>query len=312
MELYTRIVNLKDRLPNAVVALGTFDGLHRGHQRIIGGAAEWARRLGGSSIVFTFSNHPLSVIAPGQSPLLIYPNEIKAKLIKTMGIDALLNIPFTTKLLHLSPNDFISVLYDNLRPAKVIVGPNYSFGYKGKGTPEMLRAAGRELGFAVDIHPAVELDGVIVSSTIIRQMLCQGNVRDAAFYLGRPFALYGMTVISGQRRGRQLGYPTANLAIPSGFVVPGDGVYAVNIRYGNTEYEGVANIGSNPTFAENKRRIEVHLLNFSQDIYQQPLDIIFYERLRGERCFKSADALKRQIADDIEAARQIFRTTQSY
>jgi riboflavin kinase/FMN adenylyltransferase len=307
MRLYSEIANIKNSFSSIAVALGTFDGVHIGHQHIIGKATEWAKHNQGASVVFTFSNHPLSIIAPEHSPRLIYSTDTKAKFIEAMGVDVLLNIPFTPELLHLLPTDFIDILVSNLNPRKVIVGPNYSFGYQGSGTPEMLQEAGNKFGFEVEIHPVVLLNDVVVSSTLIRQLLMQGKVREANSYLGRNYGMYGMTVIAGEQRGRKLGYPTANLAVPSGMVVPADGVYAVKVQYESNIYSGVANVGCNPTFLDNGiKRIEVHILDFSRDIYHKSLDIIFYERLRDELRFDNPGQLKAQINKDIEAAQTLL------
>lgn len=306
MNLFNHVMNIKNSYPTIAVALGTFDGLHIGHQQVIGGAVDWAKKNNGVSAVFTFSNHPLSVVSPEICPPLIYSNEVKSRLLAQMGVDILFNIPFTSELLQLSPEMFIDMLYTNIKPKQIIVGPNYSFGYKGKGTPEMLQLAGKHLGFGVEVYPAVTTNGLIVSSTAIRNHLAAGNIEEASALLGRQYTLYNMTVISGQKRGRQLGYPTANLALPPGMIIPPDGVYAVRLRYGSQLYTGVANIGSNPTFMDHSRRIEVHILNFSQDIYQQTLDIIFFKRLRPETRFSSPELLKQQIALDIEQTVHYF------
>lgn len=302
MNLFDHVANIKKSYPTIAVALGTFDGLHIGHQQVIGGAVDWAKKNNGVSAVFTFSNHPLSVVLPEICPPLIYSNEVKACLLDKMGVDILFNIPFTSELLQLSPEMFIDILHTNIEPKQIIIGPNYSFGYKGKGTPEMLQLAGEHLGFGVEVYPAVTKNGLIVSSTAIRNHLAAGRIEEASALLGRQYTIYNMTVVSGQRRGRQLGYPTANLALPPGLIIPPDGVYAVRIRYGHQLYTGVANIGSNPTFTDQSRRIEVHILDFSQDIYQQTLDIVLFKRLRHEIRFDSPELLKQQIALDIEQA----------
>lgn len=306
MNLFNHISDIKNSYPNIAVALGTFDGIHIGHQQIISGAIEWARQNNGASAVFTFSNHPLSILSPASCPPLIYPNEIKACLLAEMGVDILFNIPFTQELLQMPPEMFIDVLHHNINPRQIIIGPNYSFGYKGKGTPEMLKAAEKQLGCRVEVYPAVTKNGLVVSSTAIRQHLSSGNLEEASSLLGRQYSLYNLEVISGQKRGRQLGYPTANLAIPSGLLVPPDGVYVVKVCYNRQLYRGVANIGSNPTFQDQSRRIEVHILDFSQDIYQQRLDISFFKQLRQEVRFSNIQLLKQQIAIDVEQANHYF------
>jgi len=306
MKLFTKITQLPSDYSNVAIALGTFDGVHIGHQKIIGEAVNWAKEHKGTSVVFTFSNHPLSIVSPRTCPKLIYTNKAKASLISSMGVDILFDIPFTPELLQLSPENFVELLYVNLKPLRIIVGPNYSYGFKGKGTPEMLTNIGLQKGFAVLVPQAVKQDGLIVSSTIIRQNLSIGNVKTASQLLGRQYALYDVTVIAGQQRGRELGYPTANISIPDNLIVPSDGVYIVKICNGDTLYTGVANIGTNPTFEGTARHIEVHILNFSKDIYDQTIDILFYDKLRNECRFPDANQLKLQINDDIEQALRYF------
>ena len=306
MKLFTEIVDIKKDSQDIVVALGTFDGLHIGHQQIIGEAVKWAVRHNGTSVVFTFSNHPLSLIAPHASPKLIYSNISKVRLIEEMGVDLLFNIPFTPQLLQLTPEEFIDLLHRNLKPRQIIVGPNYSFGFKGKGTPEMLEQEGSRFGFTVKVPSAVTKDGMVVSSTVIRQLLSEGHVKMASELLGRQYALYDMKVVTGERRGRSLGFPTANIEIPSSLIVPSDGVYAVKVRYKSVFYIGVANIGSNPTFETISRRIEVHLLDFSEDIYGQTIDILFFDKLRNEIRFDSLEELQVQISKDVKSAAAYF------
>lgn len=306
MEVYTRLSDIRGRFVNSAVALGTFDGVHVGHQQIIRTAADCARKTGGASIVFTFSNHPLSVIDPDRSPPLLITAAYREELIAALGADALLSVAFDRSLLELPPAAFIDLLVDNLRPACVVVGPNYSFGHRGAGTPEMLALAGRERGFEVIVPPAVELEGTIVSSTLIRQFVLAGDVAEAAPLLGRPFRVSG-TVNRGEGRGRTLGFPTANITAAAGQIVPADGVYATYVHIDGESFRGVANIGANPTFRGKARHIEVHLLGFSGNLYDRTITVDFLAKLRDERTFADAEELKAQIARDIAAAEQYFK-----
>ena len=293
--------------PRIAVALGTFDGLHLGHRQIIGRAVALAHQSAGTSVVFTFSNHPLSMIAPERCPPLLLSEKDKVRLLTEMGLDILMTIPFTPDFLQLPPTAFIELLLTYLRPEHVVVGPNYTFGYKGQGTPATLRTAGYKHGFNVHVPVAVTLNNELASSTLIRQFVAAGNVEQAAEYLGRFFSLTG-TVIHGDARGRLLGYPTANIAIPQGMVVPANGVYAVRVLMNGAEYKGVANIGSNPTFGGKQQRLEVFILDFAGSLYGQEITVSFYSRLRSEIHFENAELLIDQITQDIRQVKQLFLT----
>jgi riboflavin kinase/FMN adenylyltransferase len=195
------------------VALGTFDGIHLGHQKVINRAVAFANQSGGKSAVFTFENHPLSVLAPHQCPPLITSLAEKERLLAELGVDILCQVPFTQDLLRLSPLEFVDKLLSVLSPSFIVIGPNYSFGYHGSGTPELLSQIGKEKGFAVEVQEAVYIDGHMVSSTSIRQSVSRGEVEHAAKLMGRQFRLSGK-VIHGDKRGRTLGFPTANIQLP--------------------------------------------------------------------------------------------------
>jgi len=304
MELFTELADIS-RYENIAIALGTFDGIHAGHQQIIGQAVQLAEQSAGTSVVFTFRNHPLSIIDPERCPAFIMPEKDKVEIIAAMGVDILMSIPFDTKFLQLTPDEFIQLLIRHFCPAHIVVGPNYTFGYRGQGTSETLKEAGLVYNFDVKIPQAVLVDGCLVSSTLIRQLITDGNVQQAAKLLGRPFVMDGK-VIGGDQRGRQLGYPTANLPIPAGMVIPADGVYAVRIYTGSSWFNGLANVGVNPTFDGQTRRIEVFILNFNDDLYDKEVRISFLSRLRGEVRFSGADALKEQIMRDIKDAQVFF------
>ena len=306
MEVFSRLSDVPGRFARTAVALGTFDGVHIGHQQIIREAVSRAPASGGQSVVFTFSNHPLSVLDPDRSPPLLVTPSYKAELIAALCADVLLAIAFDRDFLQLSPDAFVALLVDNLRPAFVVVGPNYSFGHRGAGTPELLAAAGRRHGFEVIVPPAVEANGALVSSTLIRQLILSGDVAEAAPLLGRPFRVDGV-VTAGEGRGRGLGFATANIVPAAGQIVPADGVYAVYAYAGGRRYRGVANVGDNPTFKGGSRRIEVHLRAFSGDLYGQTIEVDFLARLREERVFAGEAELKAQIARDVAAAEGYYK-----
>lgn len=305
MKVFNQIENVKHH-PPVYMALGTFDGVHIGHQAIIMRTLQQAKNKNCSSAVFTFSNHPLDVIDADRCPPLIITNQEKVNLIADLGVDMLFNVPFTTEFLQLTPEKFIEKLVANIDLRHIIVGANFTYGYRGAGTPALLTAAGAKHGFTVDVVNMVDKDGVIVSSTVIRQQVTEGAVKQAANLLGRPITISGKISV-GDQRGRKLGFPTANLAIVQGLLVPGDGVYAVCVYdEAGAKYNGVANVGNNPTFTRQTHRIEVHILDFDRVIYGQQLKIQFIDRIRGEIAFTNARQLKEQMQADIEFARKHY------
>lgn len=305
MKVFTQIENIRHQAP-VFIALGTFDGIHIGHQAIITRAVKQAKERNCASAVFTFSNHPLSAIDPERCPPLLVTNQEKIDLIAGLGVDILFNVPFTTEFLRLSPLHFLNKLVSSINLRHVIVGTNFTYGHRGAGTPALLKKFGAKHGFTVDVVGMVDVDGVIVSSTSIRQLVADGAVKQAANLLGRRVSITGR-IIEGDKRGRELGFPTANLAIPQGLSVPADGVYAVYVQdEQGLHFNGVANIGNNPTFTRQTRRIEVHILDFDRVIYGQQLKIQFIDRIRGEVAFNDIDQLKQQMAADIEFAQKIF------
>lgn len=308
MQVYTSLQDI-GVYPAVAVALGTFDGVHRGHQQIIGRAVTLARgSADGTAAVFTFSNHPSTILHPEKPQKLLITQADKEQLIAALGVDVLVAIPFDYSLCTLSPEQFVhDILWTKLKPRHVVVGPNYSFGARAAGTPALLATMGRRYGFAVTVQDAVYVDGVLVSSTAIRRLVAHGDVTAAARLLGRPPHLSG-TVITGEGRGRRLGYPTANLAIPSGLVVPRDGVYAVKVKLAFDQWcYGAANIGANPTFGGHQRRLEIYLLDFDGNIYGQTITVQFLARLRGEFTFATEADLIAQMTQDISRVREFIR-----
>ena len=305
MQIINDITNLNLKLPGITIALGTFDGIHIGHQKIISRAVEVAKEINGTSIVFTFSNHPLSIVSPQHCPLQLVTQADKAQLIEKLGVDILLTIPFTPEFLQLSAAEFIQLAVSNLSPKHIVVGPNYFFGHKRSGTPEILQAAGREHGFTVEVHPTVYCNDTMVSSTLIRQRITSGHVEEIFPLLGRLFEIEGI-VIHGAKRGRELGYPTINLEISSGMISPADGVYAVSLTIENIQYYGVANIGTNPTFKGHNRRLEVHILNFTGNLYGQSVKVSFLKHIRGQIAFANGEELKMQIFQDVKVAQNFI------
>jgi len=310
MQIINDVTNVNLNFPRIIMALGTFDGIHIGHQKIISQAVNLAKQINGTSVVFTFSNHPLSVVAPQHCPRQLVTLDYKAELIEKLGVDILMTIPFTPQFLQLSATQFIQLIVENLSPKHIVVGPNYFFGHKRSGTPELLQSAGKQHGFKVEIHPIVYCKDKIVSSTLIRQMIGIGHVDKVSPLLGRLFEIKGI-VMHGAKRGRKLGYPTINLEICTQLISPPDGVYIVSLIIGDTQYRGIANIGDNPTFKETQRRLEVHILGFSGNLYGQLVTVSFLKQIRSQIAFSSAEELKQQISQDIEVAQHYYSVVTS-
>lgn len=276
------------------VAVGTFDGVHLGHREVIRGA----------DTVVTFEPHPIAVIQPGAAPRLLTDGDRKAQLIASLGVRELVVIPFDADFAARSARDFLDdVLVDRLGATHVAVGENFRFGHRAQGDTELLRADAR---FETRVAELVEIDGEIVSSSHIRGLLLGGAVEYAARLLGDPFTLAGV-VAHGDERGRELGYPTANLVPDARFVTPGHGVYAARATTSTGEtYPAAVSIGVRPTFVTGRGElIEAYLLDFDGDLYDSRLEIAFLKRLRGEKRFDSVDALVAQMALDVDAARGI-------
>ncbi len=305
MKIYTKWSDLRNEASGMAVALGMFDGVHRGHQSIIRRAVELAKKTGKKSAVFSFSNHPLSVLAPASLPPQIGDTKLKELLLGRLGVDIFLCLPFTKKLAREKPEDFLLHLKQYFAPSYVVTGPNFTFGSKGKGTHRMLMRVAEDYVFRAEICPVVMEDGAPVSSTRIRSLLAAGNLALANNFLGYPFTVLGR-VIHGDRRGRLLGFPTANLAIPDERVMLPNGVYAAEAVLGQVHYNALANIGTNPTFTGCNRRLEVNLQDFTGDIYDRLLEVRFLGNLRDEKKFASVDELVRQMKRDREKAKKIW------
>jgi riboflavin kinase / FMN adenylyltransferase len=275
------------------VAIGTFDGVHLGHREVIRG----------SDTVLTFEPHPLAILHPEATPKLVTSFNIKRDLIAGLGVEELVVIPFDREFAALSPEQFaVDVLAGRLGAERVSVGENFRFGKGAKGTPEFLRSRSE---FETRVVPLVEVSGETVSSSHIRGLVLAGDVRHAAEFLGGPFLFEGEVVV-GDRRGRELGVPTANIVPDDALVCPGHGVYAAWAH----GYPAAVNVGVRPTFETGRGLlVEAHLIGFDGDLYGQNLRIAFIERMRGEKRFESVDALVEQMQRDIVEAREICETT---
>jgi riboflavin kinase/FMN adenylyltransferase len=286
------------------LAIGVFDGVHLGHQAVIGRALSDARKAGGTAVVVTFNPHPIRMMRPEHAPRLLTSTQHKAQLVERLGITDLLIVPFTPELSATSPENFVLQLHAACRPLREIcVGHTWSFGRDRAGNLELLKAMGDRLGFDEVGLPAVEIDGEVVSSTLVRAAVEAGDLQKASRLLGRDFTLLG-TVVHGDGLGRTLGFPTANLSAHNEQYPP-NGVYAVEAFHQGRKLPGVVNIGVRPTIenASGERVLELHLFNFDADIYGQDVEVAFKKFLRPEQKFAGLDALKAQIARDVAEAR---------
>lgn len=305
LKIYRTWQGLKEKHRDIVAGLGNFDGVHVGHQRLIAGLVEEAGKTGGTPTVFTFHPHPLEVLT-GKAPPRLLSQRAKEETIRQLGVEVLLLVPFTLEFASLTPEQFIErILVRELAVRSVFIGYNYTFGRGGKGNAGLLAGAGRKFGFKVFVVPPVTVRGTVVSSTLIRGLLADGEVSQAKKLLGYYPFVEGL-VVAGERRGRTLGFPTANLQLEEGLMAPANGVYAVKVQVDGDHYLGVANIGVKPTFHgfDCRPNLEVHLLDFQGDIYGKWVKVFLTRRIREEKRFSSPSELVEQIRTDISRARE--------
>jgi len=287
----------------SVVAIGVFDGVHVGHRAIVARAIAAAKAFGASSVVVTFDPHPAVVVRPDAAPLLLGDVEQRLDLLSSLDVDATLVLPFDREMSSWTAEEFVQrLLVDRLHVRRVVVGENFRFGNRALGDVALLRRLGDADDFDVD---AVDLvgDGDAVSSTLIRGLVADGSVSAAAAALGRPYGVSG-DVVRGDARGRELGFPTANIALPPGIAVPADGVYAGwLVRADGSRWPAAISVGTNPTFDGVDRRVEAYALDVEFDLYGERITIEFAERLRGMERFAGVEALVAQMRQDVEAVR---------
>ena len=306
MEIIKKISALTEKYPRPVIALGMFDGVHLGHAEVIGRAVEIAKKIDGTAMVFTFSNHPLTVLDEKSAPLMIGSRSLRREIFSELGIKILIEIPFTKDFSKKTPEEFLNFLREKISPAYVVTGPNYTFGRFGKGNGRILIREGENYGFKAEICPAVTVNKKIVSSTKIRALIAEGNLFAANELLGRNFT-YVSEVVHGDKRGRKLGFPTANLEIADNRAMLPNGVYIVTVKIHEKIFAGVANIGDNPTFKVAKRRLEIFIDDFDADIYGEEISVSFVEKIRDEKIFGSLEELKKQLREDLNFMRSFFR-----
>ncbi len=305
MQVVKNCAKLDKEYNKILVGLGNFDGVHLGHQKLIREMVKQARQQQVKSAVLTFVPHPAKVLFPEQQMQNILNEEAKETLIAQLGVDLLIKLDFDLNLAHTTPEDFIKqILVEKLNIGGVYVGYNYNFGCGGKGNPATLKALGKIFGYKVQIIPPVVIAGEVVSSSLIRKMLIEGALDKAKQYLGYAPFVAG-EVIPGDRRGRKMGVPTANIDTPQGLLLPAAGVYSVDVLVGEQVYRGVANVGFRPTFkqkASSPKVLEVHLLDYSGNLYGYRVRVVFKQYLRPELEFYTQEALQKQIGRDIELA----------
>ncbi len=304
----TVVASLDETPPGPhAVTIGNFDGVHRGHQALLARTVAAARERGARSLVVTFEPLPLYVLRPEAAPKRLTTNQERIAALAAYGIDDIVVLRFDRALAELSAHEFVACLVEGAHPVEVVVGEDFAFGHNRAGTPDLLRELGERYGFAVTVVGRVADPDGEISSTRIRRMLAEGSVADAARLLGRPFALSGV-VVHGARRGRLLGYPTANLALPPEHAVPADGIYAAKAAIGDSSalWPAMVYVGTRPTFDDPARIVEVNLLDFAGDLYGARLTVLFVEQIRGDRRFDSAEALIEQMRRDEAETRRVL------
>ena len=309
MKVITALDNFPGDAGFTAVALGNFDGVHLGHQTLIKEMVKKARLEKGISVVFTFHPHPLTVLGQKNNFLLLNTPEEKEKLIEKLGVDYFIPFPFNKNVAEMTPEAFVTdILIKRLRAKSIFVGYNFTFGRKAMGDVNLLKAICARFECSVNIIPEVKHDHIHISSTNIRDYLLHGNIAMANLFLGYPFFLTGK-VIPGRQLGRKLGFPTANIQVAPGLVIPDHGVYVVQVKVGSQLFGGVANIGRRPTIgADLPQSVEVHLLDQELDLYDQHLQVYFLERLRCEKKFSDLTELTTQVMSDIAAAKHFLST----
>ncbi|WP_022853853.1 bifunctional riboflavin kinase/FAD synthetase [Thermodesulfatator atlanticus] len=300
--------DLPFKAPYPVATIGNFDGVHLGHQALFRETTKKARQNDGTAIAITFHPHPLQVLRPEKTIKLICSLEQKIKLIEKAGIDCLLLLEFNKELASLEAEEFVEDIFvKGLGIKELVVGYDYRFGKKRRGDTELLKVLGKRFGFEVTVIPPQKVNGLTVSSTLIRELISEGDVALAAKLLGRYYKLCGK-VIPGHGRGKRLlGFPTANLKLSKEKLLPKTGVYAVYVHFDSKRLPGVMNLGFNPTFGDGYLSAEVHIFDFDGNLYDKNICLSFVSRLRDEKKFTSPEELAAQIKEDCRKAREVLK-----
>lgn len=303
MKIYETIQPLNE---DTAITLGTFDGLHIGHVKIIKQLVKDAKDRNLKSVVYTFKNHPLSLNESIETPSTIFKLDYKTKILEELGVDILIFLNFNDEQKNIEPNYFIEeILVKKLRMKHLVVGYDYHFGKKAKGDTELLIKSSRKYHYSYDIVDPIKKDYVRVSSTLIRKLLANGKIKDANYYLGRPYSLEGK-VIHGEKIGRQIGYPTANLELDNNFAILRPGVYITKTLLDGEFYYSVTNVGFNPTLKQSDFSVETYILDFDQSIYGKHIRVDFYKKIRDELKFKDVEELKEYIRWDVYNTKKFF------
>jgi riboflavin kinase/FMN adenylyltransferase len=290
--------DLKDiKNSNNYIALGSFDGLHIGHLSLIYKVVEIAKKNNGKSMVFTFKNHPRTLINKQNAPKLLMSNERKVEILEMHKVDIVCLKEFNLEFMKITPKEFIKSLISNYNIKGFVVGFNYKFGYQNLGNVELLRELQNEYGYELHVMEPCTYKNEVISSTRIRKALEDGNVSDAGKMLGLPYTLSG-EVVHGKKLGRTMGFPTANLKYNENFILPKIGVYYSNIKVNNNIYKGITSVGNNPTVKGTDLTVETYILDFKQEIYGEQIDIRFIKKIRDEKKFNSLEELKDQLLKD--------------
>jgi riboflavin kinase/FMN adenylyltransferase len=290
----------------SVVTVGVFDGVHRGHQQLIGRAVQRGRQRGLPTVLITFDPHPAELVRPGSHPARLTTLRRRAELVSGLGVDAFCVLPFTAELARTEPAEFVhEVLVERLHAADVVVGRNFTFGHRAKGDVALLTELGQRFGFGVEGLDLITDDGITFSSTYTRACIDAGDVEAAAAALGRPHRVEGV-VVHGDRRGRELGFPTANLSTAPYTALPADGVYAGRFVIGDRSLPAAVSVGTNPTFSGRVRTVEAYVLDVDEDFYGFEVAVDFVHRLRGQERFTDVAALVEQMHRDVARTRELL------
>ena len=305
MQVEKELARIKPQ-KDTMISVGVFDGVHLGHQRLLTHLRDEARNKNLLSCVVTFKSHPEVILGGANKLLWLSDLETRTELIRSLGIDIVIALPFSAELARLTARRFVELLKEHLRMRGLIVGPDFALGRDREGDAEKLALLGKEMDFSVEVIPVVVIDGLVVSSSTIREALAEGDMKKVEKLIGRFFSLTGK-VVTGDRRGRSLGFPTANLDLRPDQALPADGIYATITHTDDNSLPSVTNIGIRPTFDEKKRLVETYILDFQGDLLGQKITVDLVDRLRDEKRFDTVDELKAQITKDVEQSRKILK-----
>ncbi|STO31661.1 Riboflavin biosynthesis protein ribF [Fusobacterium necrogenes] len=307
MKIIENVLKLEESLKNSYVAIGTFDGVHYGHQKLIKEAIEKAKLNNGKSVVFTFSSHPMELIDALRAPKLINTIEEKIYLLEQMGVDCVILQSFTTEFANLTADEFTDILKEKVGSKEIFIGFNFSFGEGGKAKAKDLVKLGEKRGVIVHEMPAVHMNGNLISSTFLRKRILHTDILEINRYLGHRFLIMG-EVVHGRKIARELGFPTANIKIATR-LYPKNGIYGARVRIEGEDFyrDGVVNIGVNPTLKPGEKSVEVNILNFDEFIYGKVISVELEQYLREEKKFSSIEELKKVIGNDVKVWTKVVK-----